>query len=161
MNEPFPDQPLRKLKIDLEELILAFDGNGGFGDDTLVRHFLDCETGEVLLLHPDMEDYGALCERIDYSKPDQFRFIEPMPSQHSFGIMEGFVESLPDSPDRARLTEALSRSKPFRHFKEAIHRRIELRDQWFLYRDQAMEAHARHRLKTWGIEPEWTGFKRT
>jgi hypothetical protein len=161
MNEPFPDPPLRKLKIDLEDLILAFDGNGGFGDDALVRHFLDSETGEVLLLHPDMEDYDALCERIDYSKPGQFHFIEPLLSQRSFIIMETFVESLPNFPDRARLVEALSRSKPFRHFKEAIHRNLELRNQWFLHRDQAMEAHARHRLKIWGIEPEWTGFKQT
>ncbi len=70
--------------------------------------------------------------------------------------MEEFTLSLPESRVRQRLIEALSRSKPFRHFKDAVHRDLELRDRWFEFRDKAYAAIARDWLAAQGIDAEWS-----
>jgi Uncharacterised protein family (UPF0158) len=69
--------------------------------------------------------------------------------------MEDFAESLPASSWKSRLIEALSRNKPFRRFRDAVHADLKLRDQWFAFQREALKAHARHWLKRLGIEPQF------
>ena len=54
-----PDTPLKKLKIDFEELLLALEG---FGDvlGEPIQNFLDTETGEIIPLHDDFDDSKEL-----------------------------------------------------------------------------------------------------
>ena len=127
-----PDAPLRKLKIDFEELLLAL------GEP--IENYLDTETGEVIPLHDDFDDAAELRERIDANLGDRYRSIEPLESHESFRIMEDFAASLPESRRKPRLFDALSRNKPFRHFRDIVHADLALRDQWFAFRDDALAA---------------------
>lgn len=148
-----PDAPLRKLKIDFEELLLALEGFGEpLGEP--IENYLDTETGEVIPLHDDFDDAAELRERIDADLGDRYRSIEPLESHESFRIMEDFAASLPESRLQPRLFDALSRNKPFRHFRDIVHADLALRDQWFAFRDDALAQHARDWLEALGIEAE-------
>jgi hypothetical protein len=48
-------------------------------------------------------------------------FIEPIESNESFKIMEDFTSGLPDDIINNKLSTALSKRKPFRHFKDELY----------------------------------------
>lgn len=141
---------MKKLKIDFEDLLLAYEGFSG-GE---VEHYLDTETGEIVMLHPDMEDAEELREQIDSGFGEQYLAVGKLESRESFQIMEEFVAALPASRRRSELVEAISRNKPFRRFKDIVHSDLALRDEWFAFRDDALASHARDWLKAHGIEAE-------
>jgi len=66
--------------------------------------------------------------------------ISPLESHESFRIMENLVLSLDQSRLKYQLTSALQRSKPFTNFNGIIHNSPE-RDEWFSYRQHALEQH--------------------
>lgn len=147
------DVPLRKLKIDFEELLLALEGFGEpLGEP--IENYLDTETGEIIPLHDDFDDAEEIRERIDADLGERYRSIEPLESHESFRIMENFAASLPESRLKTRLFDALARHKPFRHFRDIIHADLALRDRWFAFRDDALAQHARDWLESLGIEAE-------
>jgi len=146
--------PLRKLKIVEYELTDALQNAQEFDGET-IRTYLDSESGEVLQIHSEWEDYEELSDRID-EEPDRYHQIEPLLSHESFQIMEDFAESLPASSWKSRLIDALSRNKPFRRFRDAVHADLKLRDQWFAFQREALKAHARNWLTSLGIEPQFT-----
>jgi len=145
-----PDAPLKKLKIDFEDLLLALEGFAGQD----VEHYLDTETGEVIALHDDFDDAEEIRERIDAGFGERYLAVEAVESHESFRIMEDFAAALPDSRWRARLMEAMARNKPFRRFKDIVHSDLTLRDQWFAFRDDALADYARDWLAAHGIEAE-------
>lgn len=147
--------PLRKLKVDLEDLLMALESSQGFGTMP-IQHFLDTQTGEILMLHDDFEDADEVAEQIDSAEFGRFARIEPLESHESFRIMEDFVESLEGSRMKERLLDALSRNKPFRRFKDVVHSDLGLRDDWFAFQREALTKYARKWLAGIGIEPEWT-----
>ncbi|EDY19118.1 hypothetical protein CfE428DRAFT_3295 [Chthoniobacter flavus Ellin428] len=145
--------PLRKLKIVEYELTDAIEQAKTY-DGAPIPVYLDSETGEILELLSEWEDYEELSERIE-GDPDRYYEINALDSHESFRIMEGFAESLPESSWKSRLIDALSGNKPFRRFKDAVHSDLQLRDQWFAFQQQALKKHARNWLETLGIEPEF------
>jgi hypothetical protein len=147
-----PPVPRGKLKIDFDEFQMAIEGFDTLGEP--MSHFLDTETGEVLVLCRHWEDYDELCERIDGDLGERYRRIEPLESHESFRIMEDFAASLPDSAIKSRLFDALSRNKPFRHFKDIVHSDPALRDRWFQFRDEAHEQYLREWLRENEVEAE-------
>ncbi|MDO9255837.1 MAG: hypothetical protein Q7U54_10025 [Bacteroidales bacterium] len=66
--------------------------------------------------------------------------ISPPESHESFRIMENYVLSLDQSRLKYQLTSALQRGKPFANFNGIIHNSPE-RDEWFRYRQHALEQH--------------------
>lgn len=148
-----PDAPLRKLTIDFEELLLALEGFGEVLGEP-IQNFLDTETGEIIPLHADFDDTAKLRERIEADLGERYRRIEPLESHESFRIMEDFAASLPESPLRSRLLDALSRNKPFRRFREVVHSDLALRAQWFAFRDDALARYASDWLEAEGIKAE-------
>lgn len=145
-----PDAPLKRLKIDFEELAFALEGFGTQNSE----HFLDTETGEVLELHDDFDDGGEIRERIESDLSERYRTIETLESHESFRIMENFAASLPESQLRARLLNAITRNKPFRHFKDIVHSDLALRDQWFAFQENALAEYVRDWLASLGIEAD-------
>ncbi|MEW6304951.1 MAG: UPF0158 family protein [Verrucomicrobiota bacterium] len=119
-----------------------------------IEHYLDTETGEIIPLHDDFDDIAEIRGRIDADPGERYRFIEPLESHESFRIMEDFAASLPESPVKARLFDSLSRNKPFRRFKDIVHSDLALRDQWFVFRDDALARYARGWLESIGIEAD-------
>ncbi len=145
------DTPLRKLTIDFAELLFAMeDTDNGLGEP--VEYYLDTETGDILLIHEDLDDAEEVRELIESGLGERFRLIEPLESRDRFRIMENFVLSLPESRLKTRLSDALSRNKPFRHFRDIVQEDLAVRDQWFTFQNQALAQHARDLLASLGIE---------
>jgi hypothetical protein len=145
--------PRPKPKIDFDEFQLALEGLDMMGGD-IAGHFLDTETGELLVLGRGWEDYEELSQRLDAGLGERFRRVEALESHENFRIMEEFAGSLPESSLKSRLLEALSRGKPFRRFKDLVHSDLALREQWFAFRDDAHARHLRRWLEAEGIDAE-------
>jgi Uncharacterised protein family (UPF0158) len=145
--------PLKKLRINWWDFEAALEGFEGITGE--ISHFLDKETGAVITLFPDLDEEEELRERIEADFGERYLCIEAPDSHVSFRFMEDFATSLADSPLKSRLLEALSRNKPFRHFKDMVHSDLALRDQWFAFQESARESYARDCLEANGIEPDW------
>ncbi len=101
------------------------------------RYFLDLQTGEILFVSDDITPQDEL-EQMD-EEPDRYLYIEPLPSSEAFRIMEDFVDTLAAGPLQDNLIDALRRSHPFRHFKDALLPYPKVREQWFRFQDDAMD----------------------
>lgn len=143
-----PGKPSRKLKVDFQELLVALEAS----DESEIEYYLDTETGEIIPLDDDFEDEKR--ERIEADFGERYLHIEPLDSHESFRIMEDFAASLPESPLRSCVFEALSRNKPFRRFKDVVHSDLAVRTQWFAFHDEALARYARDWLEAKGIEVE-------
>jgi hypothetical protein len=155
-HEATPPKPAKppgqKIKINFDDLQMALEGFEAMGDP--ISHFLDTETGEILVLSGYSEDYEELSARLDEGLGDRYLRIEPMESHESFRIMEDFAESLTKSRLKTQLQDALTRNKPFRHFKDALHSDLAIRGEWFVFRDDAMAQYAKKLLEGMGVEAE-------
>lgn len=144
--------PTQKIKVSFFDFQMALEGSSFDGEN--IGHFLDATTGEVLALCSELDDYEELSARVDAGLGERYRRIEPLQSRQSFRIMEDFAASLPESPLKARLLDALSRNKPFCRFKDVLHAERALRDQWFAFRDDAHAQHARKWLEAERLDAE-------
>ena len=147
-----PPKTSHKIKVSFFDFQMALENNSFGGVE--VHHFLDTETGEIIPLCSEYEDYEELSGRIEADFGERYRRIEPMSSRESFRIMEDFAASLPESRLKSRLLEALSRNKPFFRFKDVLHSEGSMRDQWFAFRDDAHARYAREWLESEGIDAE-------
>jgi hypothetical protein len=59
-----------------------------------------------------------------------------MDSRRAYRVMEDFVNGLPNRGDKHGLVYALSSPKPFKKFREAIHR-SPFREDWFAIQSEA------------------------
>ena len=141
----------RKVRLNLDEVVFAMEG--GFSEQS--TSYLDTQTGEIVALIEDAEDYDEMCDTIDNAEPGRFLMIERIESHASFEVMEDFARSASQLRSRDRLLRALSQSKPFRRFKDEVHSDIKLRDEWFAYRDRAYTELARAWLAEHDLEPVW------
>jgi len=98
-----------------------------------VRSYLDRVSGEVVTLSDAHEDDPALLQI--QARPDQFLFIEPIPSREQYRMMEEFIETVPEGPLRALLSDAIVGKGAFRRFKDAVGRYPDERKRWFAFRD--------------------------
>lgn len=148
---------MKKLKINWGEFQDTLEGFESITGDEIAR-FLDTETGEIHILFPDSDDYDELCERMEADSGERYLHVERRDSHETFRIMENFALSLPESPPKSRLLDALSRNKPFRRFKDVVDSDLAWRNQWFVFRDLAHKQYAGGWLQSHGIEPEWIGL---
>jgi hypothetical protein len=84
----------------------------------------------------ESEDFIAL--------PDKFEI-------HEYAIMERFCLSLSDDDSRDELLDAIRSRGAFRRFKDAICR-MDIEDDWYRFRDQALKRIAVDFLEMEGIE---------
>jgi len=123
---------MKALTIDVQDFAMALTWNSQSYDSA---HYLDTETGEVILISDGMDE--------DLIPPDfednpRYQRIEPIESREAFCIMEDFVETVQDAAMAARLATALERPKPFRRFKDVLFDAPALREAWFAFE---LEAH--------------------
>lgn len=131
--------------------------------------FLDRNTGQVIAVTDNEAAYvegGEEGEDADIADlPDWQResIIEvrralksadlvPLPSKfdvHEWGIMRRFSDSRPE-PDRTELMDAIHGGGAFRAFRRTLDV-LDLRDEWFRYRDDALKDIARDWLNEHGI----------
>ena len=80
--------------------------------------------------------------------------VIPLPGKfeiHEWSIMERFARSLTDSAVSDELLGAVHGGGAFRRFKDAVHR-LGIADEWYRFRDDALEEIASEFLETHGIE---------
>jgi len=70
---------------------------------------------------------------------------------HEYRLMERFAASQSDERTRERQQDAITGKGAFRRFKDMVFK-LDLRDQWFAYRNSAAEAVAREWLESEGFE---------
>ncbi len=140
---------MRELNIDWPALYSAFQL--AMPD---VRCYLSASDGSVLKLPPGDPQLAAV-----QAAPDQYLFIEPVPSRIQYQWVDEFTKTVEDAGIRARMEGAINGKGAFRRFKDILLTLPEERRRWFEYRDQMM----RRRLVDWlrekGIEsidePPW------
>ncbi len=138
------------IKIDKDFLAMVMEDHNG-----LASYFLDRETGEIERLADGyLHDNESFEEMLD-ENPDRFLAVETMPSSEAFGIMEDFVDSLPDGKEKRVLEKALSWKKPFRNFKDALAEMGSLRDEWFAFHDKRMSEQIQKWLELHGVDAEF------
>lgn len=137
-----------KLKIDRDDFVQALTFHFELSDS---NWYLDTETGEILFTGDGAEEEPPQ----DIDDNSRYLWIEPIEAHESFRIMENFVASVSDVKAAVRLTDALSRPKPFRRFKDEQLDYPELRQAWFAFEGAAHESLALARCEANGIEVEW------
>ena len=143
---------MKKLKIDLGELLLALDSSAGEAE-----YFLDLTTGEILMRFEDAPDAEEIDARLAAGSDERYEAIEPVPSRERFEVMADFAESLPDSAMKERLFHALQQRRPFRGFKEVLFDDEVVRQRWFAFESAAATQAAERWLTSLGLEFEWVG----
>jgi len=152
----------KEIKIDSEDLINALEDHS----DSFA-YFLDLENGNIVMFSKDSfeEEFdeesddeslnldGYNREAVE-SQPDRFISIEPIRSDESFNIMEDFTAALPDDLIKDRLNSALSKRKPFRHFKDELYDFPEVQKEWYIFHEEEMKKIAREWLEAYDIKFE-------
>jgi len=90
------------------------------------------------------DDVKAQMERIN-SWEHKIR-IEKPESHEAFRFMERFIEDVvPEGKLKVQFWKALSRSHPFRNFNAIVHE-CEYREDWFAFKQEALEEYVRREL---------------
>ncbi|GAA1885270.1 hypothetical protein GCM10009715_34360 [Paeniglutamicibacter psychrophenolicus] len=119
---------LKLEDLDLEEIAWAMQDDRSMGNE----YYLHLDTGEVVV--PGLDEDITL-EEIDEGN---YAYVDRIESYESYRHMEDFTAGLPDGEARTKLEQALVRSKPFRHFRDALeHFPTEL-EAWYKFKGEAM-----------------------
>ncbi len=171
---------MRKLRINWFDLEAAVEGAG-----PEVSHYLDTETGKVLMVMHDLrQDMEALLEEAgpdasieevlaqsgvpDWQKDalrEAFHVEEhygagviglPEPDAHEdHRDMEDFMATVHDASLREELARALQGRGTFRRFRSVIHSRFREKEQWFEFKRERLRQRMANWLASLDIEPEW------
>lgn len=111
--------------------------------DMGMKCFYHIPTGELESYPDELKGHAGFDEEvwqesIDKVEKNYGEYIpfEGMESHESFRIMEKFVEEITDERARQRFHDAIAYKHPFQNFKQLLLHYPELREQWFLYKDQ-------------------------
>jgi hypothetical protein len=151
-TEHFGDPPpeLRRLPIDLEDVTIAM----GVANSGMLHHYVDRETGEVLLISEDeLEEQAEDRARIE-AEPGRFIEVPPDDSHEAYRDMEDFAATAADARLQERLWWALNGPRPFRRFKDAVADDPTEEERWFCFRDERLIARAVAWLAEEGLAPE-------
>ena len=177
---------MRKLKLDLSELELAFDNSSWEA-----TYYLDLETGAVAMVTDETRqeldaiyeeiDDGAGGELIPFAQalrqrdlPDWMqetveeaarieqgfgtRYIEVPRSDSSEGYrdMEAFIDTVADRRLQYHLWNAINGRGAFRRFKDVLLEHPEERERWFAFKSERMHQRILKWLESEEIEPSET-----
>jgi hypothetical protein len=130
-----------------------------------IRAYINRKTGEVVPVSHDDAELAESNEPLDDLPQWHRETVEEvrrvlddhdfilLPSQfeiHEWSIMDRFAQSQPDEEDREELLYAIHGRGAFRQFKRALDR-LRLRDEWYQFRNAALEDIAIEFLESKGI----------
>ena len=158
---------MRKLEIDWMELEGAFQA----GSDYLMEiyHYLDLETGDVVMLTSEITCY--LEELSDGDLPDWMqqelkvakqveegygtRYIQiPHEDTHeAYRDMERFIATVQNPHLQDRLWRAIQGRGAFRYFKDVLAEHPDERERWFAFKDRCVHDRISRWLESESIEP--------
>lgn len=167
---------VRKLSVDLEELIEAMDQI----ERDINEWYLDTQTGEVLLVGsealremdcdeellegetegehrvPDWQQAEReLAARIAQDEVDRYRRIPGNASSEGYRLMERFAARVRDPALQEKLEIALDGKGAFRRFKNVLYDYPDERRRWFDYERECKLEWARKWLESLEIESTW------
>lgn len=116
--------------IDLDIII---EGLETVDDETTM--FFDRKMGDTVMLNPYVGDYEVLSEAIEADEDDRFIRLPSRQDINEYGMMEDFIDRLPDGRRKDTLYRAISGRGAFRRFKDTIDR-FDLSEQWYAFRDR-------------------------
>jgi len=110
--------------------------------------FVHKVTGEVKSVPEDMVDEEEWEEVIDEIENDAGNYIEieKMDSNHSYKVMERFIDTVEDKQLADRLYNAINRSKPFHNFRYELDYSDEYLKKWYAFKSQAMTEWVKEQL---------------
>lgn len=120
---------LKLEDLDLDMIAMAMQDDGSMG----TNYLFDTETGEVIMYGFDSDSDAEI-----NLEDEKYISIDPIESYESYQHMEDFTIELPEGDARRYLEQALIRSKPFRHFKDALCDFPEVQKDWYKFKDDAM-----------------------
>lgn len=160
--------PLKKLKVDLEEIGLCMENQERFEID----FYLDKETGEVIVVAGEIlrrveegdlstedlpgwqKDEVKKAEDILFSNPERYERIPEKPSYEGYELMVEFAESVKDEILKEKLWIALDGKGAFRRFKNVLLNYPDYRERWFKFKRQRLDAEVVEWLESIGISPQ-------
>ena len=98
------------------------------------------ETGELKSIPEEMideEEWEDVLNEID-NDAENYIEIEKMDSNHSYRVMERFIDTVDDKQFADRLLNAINRSKPFHNFRYELDYSDEYLKKWYAFKSQAM-----------------------
>jgi hypothetical protein len=139
----------RRIRINLEDLEMAFDF-----DHLEAEHYLDLETGEVLLVPSRGVDEEAeeLRERVEDS--DRYAFVPHLEPGEGWRTMLDFIGTVKDSHLRQLLLAASDGKGAFRRFKDVLARHPEEQKRWFQFESDRIRERVVEWLEHLGVEWE-------
>lgn len=158
---------MRELEIDWMELEAAFQMSSGSLVD--MYHYLDLETGDVVLITSEISHYQE--EPPDRELPDWqremlrtaqqveegygTRYIRiPQAETHEdYRDMERFIATVRNRHLQDRLRRAIQGRGAFRYFKDVLYDYPEERERWFAFKDRCVYERICRWLESESIEP--------
>jgi len=112
-----------------------------------IKHYYDRQSGQVVVINEELGDYPE-----DFD-PASARFIvvTPFTTDERFGIMEQFVESLPNESLQDELTQALIERGAFQRFHKVLEKYPNRREQWKQFREDRVRLRAKAWLAQHGL----------
>ena len=96
----------------------------------------------------DDEIWQDTINEVEMARQNYIAF-EAMETDESFRMMETFVGNIEDEKIRRRFEDAITFKKPFQNFKHLLYDYPDLRQQWFLYKDQCHIEWVREQLEVY------------
>ena len=144
---------MKRLKIDLEDLALAFETAS---ED--VQYFLDSETGEIsLFMESGDAEMRHMPEKIQADESGRYLPIPVLGTPESYREMMHFIETVDSRELREILKMATSGRGAFRRFRDALVRYPDQRQRWFVFKDGRLRERVADWLVEMRIEPEDIG----
>ncbi len=120
------------MKIKLKQVIDSIDMAN---DDW--EEFYDTKTGETIYLgDPDFDDEHEETEELLDSDPDRFYEFPTQYEIHEYGILEDFVDYLPNGKMKDELARAIRGRGAFRRFRDTVDD-LGITQLWYDYQNEA------------------------
>ncbi len=126
----------RKVNASLEELMRVFE----FSSDDMT-HYLNIENGKVAMysnLSGGFDEEGNEIKDSDAFADDRYVEITGMHPYEAFRDMEQFVETLPDSFLKKKLTAVLKGRSAFHRFKEVLAAHSKEKQLWLSFKKECV-----------------------
>jgi hypothetical protein len=153
----------RKLKVNWMELDAAFQDSSWE-----TRHFLDLETGEVVMITDEIARYAE--EPPDYELSDWMKVaveeaeqvekeygtryirIPQADPRDSYRDMERFIATVGNSYLQERLERAIAGRGAFRYFRDVLYEHPSEQERWFAFQSRCVHERISEWLEQEGIE---------
>lgn len=76
----------------------------------------------------------------------EYLAFKAMDSHESMKVIRVFIANIDDDNIRLRFEDAINFKKPFQNFKQLLNNYMDLREQWFVYKDAQYIAHVQEQL---------------